>query len=158
MSICSSNTGQTCVWVAFKKKKAQKSSYSNVCPPFWSLFPGYFWTLVSIQIRSLPTLNPTPTSCLNGHTSSKRTKFLHQNHFMEPVRQCQVRLQIERTQAKAELSQTTCNWQFTTYSSVLTKKNTLNTPTSQAKPRHTLRYLMGKGVRKWTGSKLGAST
>lgn len=46
---------------------------------------------------------------------------------MEPVRQCQVRLQIERTQAKAELSQTTCNWQFTTYSSVLTKKHIKHT-------------------------------
>lgn len=64
---------------------------------------------------------------------------------MEPVRQRQVRLQIERTQAKAELSQTTCNWQITTYSSVLTQKD-INTPTSQAKPQHTQYYLMGKEV------------
>lgn len=112
MSRCSINTSQRCVGLAFKKcfgKQLLKD-----LPLVW------FGTPITVQIWSLYTLNTTPISRLN--TQTYITKFLRQNHFMVPVRQCQVRLQIERTQAEAELSQTACSWQFTTYSSVFTKK------------------------------------
>lgn len=64
----------------------------------WRLCPGYssikIWNLIPPNIKS-------HQKSLYEHAPSE----ISQSHFMEPVRQCPVRPQIERTKAKAASSQ-----------------------------------------------------